>query len=216
MADNIPVTPGSGSIVAADDIGGILHQRVKLVLGADGVNDGDVSSTNPIPVSGSVSVSASALPTGAATAANQTTGNSTLNNIDIKTPSLVSGRVPVDGSGVTQPVSGPLTDAQLRATAVPTSNSLEKAATGTITSVSNATSSFTALASNASRKGFVIVNDSTATVSVAFAATASTTAFTLRLTANASYFSTSLPVYTGIITAIASAATGSLRVTELT
>lgn len=36
-------------------------------------------------------------------------------------PSLVSGRWPVDGSGVTQPVSGPLTDAQLRASSIPVS-----------------------------------------------------------------------------------------------
>lgn len=33
-------------------------------------------------------------------------------------PALVSGRIPVDGSGVTQPVSGPLTDTQLRASRV--------------------------------------------------------------------------------------------------
>lgn len=46
------------------------------------------------------------LPTGAATAANQTTGNTSLLNLDSKTPALVSGRSPVDGSGVTQPVSG--------------------------------------------------------------------------------------------------------------
>lgn len=36
-----------------------------------------------------------------------------------KLPTLVSGRIPVDGSGITQPVSGPLTDTQLRASAVP-------------------------------------------------------------------------------------------------
>jgi hypothetical protein len=36
MADNIAVTPGSGATVAADDIGGVLYQRVKLALGADG------------------------------------------------------------------------------------------------------------------------------------------------------------------------------------
>lgn len=45
------------------------------------------------------------LPTGAATAANQTTGNTSLASIDTKTPALVTGRVPVDGSGVTQPIS---------------------------------------------------------------------------------------------------------------
>jgi hypothetical protein len=36
MADNISVTPGTGATVAADNIGGVLHQRVKLSLGADG------------------------------------------------------------------------------------------------------------------------------------------------------------------------------------
>lgn len=50
-------------------------------------------------------VSSSALPTGAATSALQTTGNTSLSNIDTKLPSLVTGRIPVDGSGVTQPVS---------------------------------------------------------------------------------------------------------------
>ena len=82
------------------------------------------------------SVSSLPLPTGAATAANQTSGNSSLTSIDGKTPALVSGRMPVDGSGVTQPisgsvsitgtaaVSGPLTDAQLRAAAVSVSGPL--------------------------------------------------------------------------------------------
>lgn len=95
-----------------------------------------------------------------ATAANQVTGNGSTSSIDGKTPSLVSGRTPVDGSGVTQPVSGafyqatqpvsgsffqttqpisiaatvpvsgPLTDTQLRATPVPVSGTV---ATGGLT-----------------------------------------------------------------------------------
>ena len=52
MADNIGYTPGSGAIIAADDIGGALHQRIKVVVGADGVNDGDVSLANPMPIQG--------------------------------------------------------------------------------------------------------------------------------------------------------------------
>jgi hypothetical protein len=52
MPDNVGYTPGSGAIIAADDIGGALHQRVKVVVGADGVNDGDVSLANPMPVQG--------------------------------------------------------------------------------------------------------------------------------------------------------------------
>jgi hypothetical protein len=50
VADNVGYTPGSGATVASDDIGGVQFQRVKLVHGADGVNAGDVSLTNPYPV----------------------------------------------------------------------------------------------------------------------------------------------------------------------
>jgi hypothetical protein len=49
MADNVGYTPGSGATVAADEIGGVLHQRVKLGIGDDGVAV-DVSESNPMPV----------------------------------------------------------------------------------------------------------------------------------------------------------------------
>ena len=52
MADNIGYTPGAGAIIAADDVGGALLQRIKVVVGADGVNDGDVSLANPMPIHG--------------------------------------------------------------------------------------------------------------------------------------------------------------------
>ena len=49
MADNVGYTPGTGATVAADEIGGVLHQRVKLGIGDDGVAV-DVSAANPMPV----------------------------------------------------------------------------------------------------------------------------------------------------------------------
>lgn len=49
MADNVGYTPGTGATVAADDIGGVLFQRVKLVHGEDGTAT-DASSTNPLPM----------------------------------------------------------------------------------------------------------------------------------------------------------------------
>jgi hypothetical protein len=49
MADNVGYTPGSGATVAADEIEGVLHQRVKLGIGEDGIAV-DVSATNPLPV----------------------------------------------------------------------------------------------------------------------------------------------------------------------
>ena len=56
-----------------------------------------------------IPVTMAAVPTGWATAANQVLEITALDSIDTKTPALVTGRVPVDGSGVTQPVSGTVT-----------------------------------------------------------------------------------------------------------
>ena len=36
MADNVGYTEGSGKTIAADDVGGALHQRMKISIGADG------------------------------------------------------------------------------------------------------------------------------------------------------------------------------------
>lgn len=51
MADNVGYTPGSGANIAADDIGGVLHQRVKIGVGVDG-EAVDVSADSPMPVIG--------------------------------------------------------------------------------------------------------------------------------------------------------------------
>lgn len=50
MADNVAITPGTGDTVAADDIGTVKYQRVKITPGADVISEGDVSSTNPLPI----------------------------------------------------------------------------------------------------------------------------------------------------------------------
>ena len=51
MSDNSPSSGGTGDTIASDDIAGIKFQRLKLIHGADGVNAGDVSSANGLPVS---------------------------------------------------------------------------------------------------------------------------------------------------------------------
>lgn len=53
MTDNVLYQPPGGGLpvpIAGDSIGGVLHQRVKVTIGADGVNDGDVSAGTPLPV----------------------------------------------------------------------------------------------------------------------------------------------------------------------
>lgn len=51
MVDNTTLNIGSGGdVIASDDISSVKYQRVKVVHGNDGVNDGDISKTNPLPV----------------------------------------------------------------------------------------------------------------------------------------------------------------------
>lgn len=51
MADNFVANAGTGGdTFGADDIGGVKFPRLKVIIGADGTNDGDVSSANPLPV----------------------------------------------------------------------------------------------------------------------------------------------------------------------
>lgn len=149
-----------------------------------------------------VSAASLPLPTGAATSALQTTGNSTLSAISAQLPAALGP----------QSSAGSLSIVQATGTTFAVSQST--AGTGTLTSVSNAITSTTVLASNSSRKGFIVYNDSIVVLYIAFAATASTTAFSAKLQPGSAYNSDTL--YTGIITGIASAASGSARVTEFT
>lgn len=49
MTDNV-IAPAIDAAFATDEIGGVHYPRTKLTLGADGTNDGTVSSANPMPV----------------------------------------------------------------------------------------------------------------------------------------------------------------------
>jgi len=49
MADNFAATQGSGTNFGSDEISSVQYPRIKLIHGADGTNDGDVASANPLP-----------------------------------------------------------------------------------------------------------------------------------------------------------------------
>jgi hypothetical protein len=51
MADNVTL-PGASEVIATDEIAGAQFQRIKLIHGANGINDGDVSTVNGLPVQG--------------------------------------------------------------------------------------------------------------------------------------------------------------------
>ncbi len=86
--------------------------------------------------------------------------------------------------------------------------------TAVLATLASSTSTQVALAANSDRKGFLLFNDSTTNCFVAFAATASTSTFTMKLIPGMTYQNEAI-IYTGIISAIWDSANGNLRITEL-
>jgi len=100
MADNQTLPPPAPFNVAAVEIGGIKFQRVKFTLGEGAADDGDVSDSNPLPVTGAffqatqpVSVATLPLPTDAATESTLAVAAGELIAIEAKLPAL-NDRVP--------------------------------------------------------------------------------------------------------------------------
>ena len=93
-------------------------------------------------------------------------------------------------------------------------NQGEISATATLTNVAASITSVQLLAANTSRESWMIYNDSTSIAYINFGATASATAFSVKMIAD-SFYESKNNVYTGIINIIWVAANGSARVTEL-
>lgn len=91
---------------------------------------------------------------------------------------------------------------------------VQKAATGTQTSVASSATNVTLLAANSARRGVSIYNDSTAILYLRCAATATTSNFTTKLFED-DYWEAPAG-YTGIIDGIWASATGNARITEFT
>lgn len=135
MADNTQLNASTtvGDVIATDDVGGVKYQRVKVSIGADGAA-ADVHDGNPLPVDdagGSLTVDdGGASLTVDGTVAVSSVGGSVavtgpLTDTELRATPVavsdggasltvdgtvgVSGTVTVDGSGVTQPVSGTVT-----------------------------------------------------------------------------------------------------------
>jgi hypothetical protein len=97
MADNVGYTPGSGEIIATDDIAGVQYQRVKPVWGTDGVAN-DVNETTPLPVTGAQELME-------AIEAMRQAIHTLTRTIGLAQVNPLTGRMLVDPSGVTSPVS---------------------------------------------------------------------------------------------------------------
>jgi len=111
--------PGSGSGEGLTDTE-LRASDVKVSL------DGEQVAISNYPATQAISAASLPLPTGAATAAKQDTGNTSLASVLTELQSILAklnASLAVTGAfyQATQPVSGPLTDTELRAAAVPVS-----------------------------------------------------------------------------------------------
>ena len=108
-----------------------------------------------------------------------------------KIPALVSGRIPVDGSGVTQPISGtvtantgltqPLTDAQLRATAVSVSTIPAQGTTVSLASFTSTTPSTSLVSTVAGRRVLTVFNEGAGVLYISAGGSCTTTSYQVRL-----------------------------------
>jgi len=138
------------------------------------------------------------LPSGAATAANQSTANSSLASVDSKLPAgltVSSTRLLVDGSGTTQPTS-------------------VAARTPTTTSISSSATSVTILALNSSRRGFSVSNVSTAKLYLSFSTPATTTNAFIEVPSGGFLLLDQQLIVTNAIYGIWTSANGTAQVTE--
>lgn len=190
-------TPALGQALAAASVPVVLTASQLTTL----TPLSTVTVVQPTGTNLHVVVDASALPTGASTSALQTAGNSTLSTISGQLPATLGQKVSASSLAVV------IASDQSPVSVVPVAS-----ATGNLTSVAASATTVVVLASNAARKGAMITNDSTAILYLAFAATSSITAFSLKLFPNSAYITDTL--YTGVISGIWSSANGSARVTE--
>lgn len=167
------------------------------------------------------------VPTGAATAALQTTGNTTLTTIDGHVDGIETLLTAIDGHvdgletliGTTNStlttIDGRVDGLETLITATNTALALEFASAATVTALASAATSAQLLAANSSRKGLMLNNTDANAVLVKYGTTASATSFTVRITQNG-YWEMPKPIYTGRIDAIWEAdGSGSLYATEL-
>ena len=234
MADNVTfgngnnATPPAGAVISTEEVttlngATVTAQHVQragvALITANGTAvDAPGDSANGMLVNlganNDVTVTSSALPTGAAQDGTDGTG--------ITAP---TGGAGIRGwlSGIYQKLSDALAVTQSGIWTVQPGNTANttpwlvkqsRSSTPTQTSVAASASNVSLLASNGSRLGATIYNDSSAVLYRRLGASASTTNYTVAMAAN-SYYEAPFN-YTGAIDGIWASATGNARITELT
>lgn len=220
-------TGGSGNLgwlsaiwkLISDRIPALSNGKIPVEVGSLNVSVSNASLEiandvgNPVPISdagGSITVDGTfwqatqpvsaaslPLPTGAATAANQSTANTSLASIDGKLPASLGAKASSASLAVAPAF----------------------AATSTLTNVASSATSVTLLAANNSRKTVIIVNDSTSDLYIAWSSSAASTGnFSFILAGKGGVTPSSATFtgedYSGQVTGIWASANGNARITE--
>lgn len=196
----VTLTDGAGNL---GDIA-VTLDAADIEIGAVEIKNATTDDRVVVSAAGSLQVA------GVGTAGTAAGGVITVQGVAAMTPLLATATQ--SGTWTVQPGNTANTTAWLVTSTGPS--------TGTMSSVASSATSVTVLASNASRKGASVYNDSTAILYLAVSATtASATAYTVQLPANAFF---ELPpcrdgsVFTGQLTGIWASANGNARITEWT
>lgn len=207
MPDNITI---AGRTFAADEveINGnlVLVERSKLGYGPEGQWTADVSDASPLPVGGTALLAALAALlkpadiAALATAAKQDTASGTLSAILAKLS------------------SDPATQTTLLAvlTKLSDGSQLQKKTPLTASATARVAASATAItlqASNAARRSLKVFNDSPATLTIKDGASVTSTDYSVQVSPGG-YYEWPLPIYTGVVTGLWSAASGAAQITE--
>src|ERR1019366_9147686 len=209
MSDNTPINAPTvvGQSVSTEVLpDGSNCARGKIILGAHGVDGGDVTTSNPLPVTVSDGTHTQPAADVAARAlfAKVTDGTNTQPTGDVIARSI-SVQLN-DGTNVVGTVTHPVVVAPLLS------------GTATSSNVASSATNVELLAANAARKGATIYNDSTQVLYVKLGTTASTSSYAVQLAAAGnlgSYYE--IPFgYTGEIDGVWASANGNARIVELT
>lgn len=112
MVDNVTLNSGSGGdTIAADDVGGAKHQRVKVEWGPDGtINETDAASGKALPIQGEAAENAAVTGNPVQVGGRFDSSARTLGNGDVGAIALaVDGAVHIDDGGNTITVDGTVT-----------------------------------------------------------------------------------------------------------
>ena len=205
MAASIPVAIASNQSAVPTTVA-----AGSAIIGKVGIDQTTPGTTNGVQVN-------AALPAGTniigKTGIDQTTPGTT-NAVQVTTAS--------PGGATANPAYARIQDESGTTAATVTANkalkadtSLSASSTATLTSVASSATTVSLLALNTARKGFIIFNDSTQLLYVAFAATASTSAYSYQVQSQGT-LEGALPVYQGAISGIWASANGNARISELT